>query len=83
MGTPSGQGVFAGGAYWLPLQGETKGKAACVAQLDVVGGEVKARAALPDNQVPGNLVVVDGLLLSQTPLGVAGFGPQEGKKDSE
>ncbi len=31
--------------------------------------------SLPGQQVPGNLLVADGLLICQSPLAVAGYGP--------
>src|SRR5262249_45306141 len=76
-GTPSGQGVFAGGTYWLPLKNDAGEKEPCVAQLDVTTGAVKGRAVLPERHVPGNLVVMENQVVSQSPLGVAAFGPAE------
>lgn len=60
---PSGQGIASEGIYYLPLQsGE-------ICAIDLAQGRVKARnrpSSRPEH-IPGNLVLFEGAVLSQTP----------------
>ncbi|HXG11688.1 MAG TPA: PQQ-binding-like beta-propeller repeat protein, partial [Gemmataceae bacterium] len=66
-GTPSGQGVGAGPVYFLPLQ---KG---AVCAIDVERGAVAGSAESRSGEVPGNLILHDGDLLSQTALQLTAY----------
>jgi outer membrane protein assembly factor BamB len=71
--TPSGQGVFAGGAYWLPVKAQGA-KSAGLVRVDVARGTVADPLPLPTKALPGNLVVADGMFLSQTVTELAAYG---------
>jgi outer membrane protein assembly factor BamB len=77
-GTPSGQGIFAGGAYWLPVKGAGPAQIG-LTRIDVAQGIVAEPVALPGNDTPGNLVVAEGELISQSATGIAIYGSQKGK----
>jgi outer membrane protein assembly factor BamB len=64
---PSGQGLFADGTYWLPVK-------AGLARIDVLLGTVGDAMPLP---TPGNLIIADGQLISQSVTAVASFGKKE------
>jgi outer membrane protein assembly factor BamB len=66
-GLPSGQGIFSGDVYYLPLQ------QGGLCALDVVRGEIVARADVRGGDPPGNLLFHDGDLLSQSVTGVAAY----------
>jgi outer membrane protein assembly factor BamB len=76
-GMPSGQGVAAGGVYYLPLAGEAERKEPAVLALTIAKGTVVRRIAMEKhdgrNQVPGNLIFADGQLLSQSVDTVAAY----------
>jgi hypothetical protein len=63
-GTPSGQGVAVGGVYYLPLRSGSLSKEPEVCALNLNMGKVQAR--VPAKQVPGNLVFLDGVVVSQS-----------------
>jgi outer membrane protein assembly factor BamB len=79
-GMPSGRGTFdADGRYYLPLaKSGPDGKAALVT-LDVATGTVTSVTPAPKNEVPGNLVFFDGLVLSQTATEMVVY-PQIGRR---
>lgn len=62
---PSGRGYFGDNRYFLPLStGE-------VAAIDATNGALAARSRAPTGKFrPGNLVAIDGVILSQNALGL-------------
>lgn len=55
---PAGRGVRVGSKYLLPLMsGE-------IATVDLPGARIMGRSRLPDDQLPGNLAIGDGALVS-------------------
>jgi outer membrane protein assembly factor BamB len=71
-GLPSGQGVAAGNRYYLPLRsGQGDGPSICM--LDLENGKIIGRIASPRNEVPGNLIFHQGVVISQTATTVAAF----------
>jgi len=76
-GMPSGQGVAAGGIYYLPLAGDAERKTPGILLLTIAKGTVVRRIALEKqdgrDQVPGNLIFADGQLLSQAVDTVAAY----------
>ncbi len=72
-GRPSGQGVFAGGLYFLPLHACADGKGPGVYGIDMARGAVTSRAESPNKEAPGNLIFHQGHVLSQTTTGVTAF----------
>jgi outer membrane protein assembly factor BamB len=63
-GPPTGLGTASEDRYFLPVQGPD-GKAAVLA-LDVDTGAVRSRLPAPPGEVPGNLLALDGHVISQT-----------------
>jgi outer membrane protein assembly factor BamB len=70
---PAGLGVAAGDVYYLPVRTtrETGGPAVVGIRLDK--GLVASRLPLPEGDVPGNLVLSQGSLLSQTATRLAAY----------
>lgn len=67
---PSGRGVRVGSRYLLPLStGE-------IATLDLTTGRIQGRSRLPNGQLPGNLVVGAGTLVSRGLHELIGFRSQ-------
>ncbi len=75
-GMPSGRGVANETSYFLPLQ---KGE---VWTIDLQKGRVLAKSPSPKGETPGNLIIHDGDVLSQTALAVAAY-PQLAVKERE
>jgi outer membrane protein assembly factor BamB/tetratricopeptide (TPR) repeat protein len=67
---PSGRGVRSGRLYHLPL---TTGE---IVTLDISQGRILARSAMRSGRRPGNLVAVDGRLISLSPTEVSAFRPR-------
>jgi len=85
-GLPSGQGIAAGDVYYLPLQRGARSKRPEILVLDINTGRVIAhhptRPRKPkgdDFEVPGNLVFVDGKLISVAPWELVAYPPRGGK----
>lgn len=85
-GLPSGQGIAVGDTYYLPLQYSTQSKQPEILVLDINKGRVIARNKLQrrkphsdDFDVPGNLVFVEGTLISQTPWEIIAYPPRREK----
>jgi len=74
IGRPSGQGVAAGGNYYLPLAHCQETKEPGVLVVGIADGTV-VRRIVPKikSEVPGNLLFADGQLLSQTVDGIAAY----------
>jgi hypothetical protein len=81
-GEPSGQGVAAGGAYYVPVRAERGTGKPGVTAIDVKTGTVLATTATPDGLVPGNLIVAGGDVISQTALGVAVYARPRDRLDA-
>jgi outer membrane protein assembly factor BamB/tetratricopeptide (TPR) repeat protein len=65
-GTPSGRGVAADGVYFLPLKVAAGTREPAVWGIDMDKGEVVARTKSRGKDVPGNLALFDGHVISQT-----------------
>lgn len=65
-GMPSGRGVFRRGGYLLPLASAAAEKGPIVCLLDLEKGTVVARFPWPAAEGPGNLLLQEGAVLSQT-----------------
>jgi outer membrane protein assembly factor BamB/tetratricopeptide (TPR) repeat protein len=80
-GVPSGQGVFSGRFYYLPLkEGREKEPEVCV--LNVDKGKDVAHVRSRKQEVPGNLLLYEDHVVSQTVEEVAAF-PQLRAKQKE
>ena len=66
---PSGRGTRAGRYYSLPLS------TAEITTIDLETGRLLARSPSDDGEVAGNLVAVDGMLISQSATQLRGFVP--------
>jgi outer membrane protein assembly factor BamB len=71
-GLPSGQGVAAGDLYYLPLK-EGRGGEPEVCVLDVARGKDVSHTKSRKREMPGNLLLYEGDVLSQTVQEVAAF----------
>jgi outer membrane protein assembly factor BamB len=80
VGLPSGQGVFTGDGYVLPIKTDGQAKTAAVVRLHLQTGEAKRLADLPGQSAAGNLLVVNDQLISQTVTTVAGWGRAKARR---
>jgi outer membrane protein assembly factor BamB len=65
-GTPSGQGVASNGVYYLPLKTALQTKEPAVCNIDIEKGKVIANTKSRKKEVPGNLLLYEGDVISQT-----------------
>ncbi len=65
-GEPSGFGVRADGVYYLPVKSAPGTKEPEVVALDLARGRILAHAPSRKREVPGNLFLHEGYVLSQT-----------------
>jgi outer membrane protein assembly factor BamB len=72
-GLPSGRGVAAGNVYYLPLKGITDEKGPTLCTIDVERGVVRQRSLAPGKEAPGNLLLWQGGVVSQTATGVTAY----------
>jgi outer membrane protein assembly factor BamB len=79
-GLPSGQGVGSDHLYYLPLR-EGRGGEPEVCVIDVNTGKDVSHARSRKKELPGNLVLHDGDVLSQTVQEVAAFPQLKAKMD--
>jgi hypothetical protein len=77
IGTPSGIGVFKEGVYLLPVKKAASTQEPGIAYLDVAQGKVIGLSPLANP--PGNLLLHEGRILSQSSTTVTGYTPQKGK----
>ncbi len=78
-GLPSGQGVASGTVYYLPLRSGAKSRKPGIVAIDLRDGRAiahhEARAKNPDGAIdePGNLLFVEGHLISQSPWAIVRY----------
>jgi outer membrane protein assembly factor BamB len=73
VGVPTGQGVFVGDSYVLPVKGDVPAKAARVVSVDLKTGQAKKWADLPGQATAGNLLLVDGRVIAQNATTIASW----------
>jgi outer membrane protein assembly factor BamB len=78
-GRSSGRGAAAGGLYYLPLESGVSSQGPEVCTLDVARGRIVARSRSPSGEVPGNVLIRDGLFISQTATELVAYPPLEVK----
>jgi RNA polymerase sigma factor (sigma-70 family) len=71
-GLPSGRGVASGNLYYLPLKAGAESKEPEVCVIDVASGKIQERIR-GKGEAPGNLLIVDGTVISQTASSVATY----------
>jgi outer membrane protein assembly factor BamB/tetratricopeptide (TPR) repeat protein len=76
-GLPSGQGLAHGGIFYLPLRDGAESHEPEICAIDVTKGAITGRIKALKNDVPGNLIGYQGMVLSQTLNGVTAY-PQAG-----
>lgn len=72
-GLPCGLGVAAEGTYYLPLKSALPEKKPAIYAIGLERGVIRARMAAPKGEVPGNLTLCGGDLLSHTVTAVCSF----------
>ncbi|MCI0465323.1 MAG: PQQ-like beta-propeller repeat protein [Gemmataceae bacterium] len=77
-GMPSGQGVLAGKVYYLPVQRCAQTGGPALQGVDVEKGAVVSRTPVPGGEAPGNLVLYEGDVISQTVLRVTAYARPTG-----
>jgi outer membrane protein assembly factor BamB len=92
-GEPSGFGTAGNNIYYLPLRAGAASKAPEVCAIDVAKGKIVAHAEAREvngkRDVPGNLVFVDGEVLSMSTSELVAFplrkdgGKRQGTKESD
>jgi outer membrane protein assembly factor BamB len=76
VGIATGMGAAAGSRYYLPVRDAEIGRPGIVV-LDAARGAVRARHPLPEGEPPGNLLLTDGLLVSQSNTRIAAFSAKQ------
>jgi outer membrane protein assembly factor BamB len=76
-GEPSGRGVACGSMFYLPLKETVRGRGPAIYALDVDKGTIVARVSVPPKEFPGNLLVLQGELFSQTATAVAVYSARK------
>jgi outer membrane protein assembly factor BamB len=71
-GVPSGMGVAAGNVYYLPMRLSAETKEAGICAINIAKGRIVATVN-SGKEAPGNLVLHDGQLLSQTATAITAF----------
>jgi len=78
-GVPSGQGVAAAGIYYLPLGSGAESKEPEILAIHITKGTIARRTAIEKQngkrEVPGNLIFVNGQMVSQSLATIALFPP--------
>jgi outer membrane protein assembly factor BamB len=77
-GLPCGRGVADGDVYYLPLKEPAHEKGSAIWAIDVRRGAVLARTPVPDKEVPGNLLLWQGGVFSQTATSVTAYSLRKG-----
>jgi hypothetical protein len=78
-GTPCGQGVACGTSYYLPIRIE-KSEQYEVCKFNLETGVVESHIRAPKNEALGNLVFVDGRVISQNEKGLTCFSQKAPNK---
>jgi outer membrane protein assembly factor BamB/tetratricopeptide (TPR) repeat protein len=72
-GLPSGQGVASEDVYYLPLKEATRTKEPEVCAIDLRRGVIRAHTRSRQKDVPGNLLFIEGNVISQTATEVVAY----------
>src|SRR5262249_24924248 len=72
-GLPSGQGVADDNVYYLPLRAGAQSREPEVCPLDIDKGTILAHTRSHRQEVPGNLLFFDSLVLSQTATHITAY----------
>lgn len=72
-GVPSGHGIASDKVYYLPLRAAAEGKDPEVCALDIDTGQVVAHTKTRKREIPGNLIFVEGKVISQTVNNVSAY----------
>jgi outer membrane protein assembly factor BamB len=78
-GVPSGMGVAADGRYYLPLRNAAGGKGPAICALDL-DKEAVVRVYTGLKEIPGNLLIHGGQLISQGPTTVTAYAVVASKR---
>jgi outer membrane protein assembly factor BamB len=73
-GEPSGRGVVRGNTYYLPLKEAAGEKGPAIYAIDCLQGRIVVRTPWPGKEAPGNLLIWQGNVVSQTATAVTGHG---------
>jgi outer membrane protein assembly factor BamB len=82
-GLPSGRGMEAGGAYYLPLKSALPSKQPAIYAIDLDRGTILTRTPAPKGDVPGNLILWGEDLLSQTVTALTAYARLKSDKDQD
>ncbi len=81
VGMPSGQGVAAGGKFYLPCKSGIDSPEPQIVEINIDTGEMHATKSRK-KEIPGNLIFFDGEVISQSIWNVSAY-PQLGVKLAE
>ncbi len=79
-GVPSGLGATQGKLFYLPLRRGEASQAPEIAVIDVAAGRITQFLATPGGDVPGNLVLHQEIILSQSATAICAYRVPENKK---
>jgi outer membrane protein assembly factor BamB len=78
---PTGQGVLAAARYYLPVKADPRTGEPAIQVIDLEKGAIADQVPLPRGDVPGNLVLSEGTLLSQTATRISAYPCAAERKD--
>jgi outer membrane protein assembly factor BamB len=81
-GVPSGMGVATEGTYLLPLSKAAGSKEAEICVIDLKKGEIRSHVRSRRNEKPGNLLLYEGRVISQTVRELTGYPSLRAKLQS-
>jgi putative pyrroloquinoline-quinone binding quinoprotein len=79
-GVPSGKGTAQGNIYYLPLRKSASSAKPGISLVDIAKGKVLQTVDSPEGELPGNLLIHQDMLISQSATSIAAYPLGAGKK---
>ena len=79
-GFPSGKGASQGNFYYLPLRKSASSGKRGISLIDIAKGKILQTVGAADGKLPGNLLIHQDMLISQSATHIAAYPLRAGKK---
>src|SRR6516162_7245923 len=79
-GFPSGKGAAEGNVYYLPLRKSASSGKPAVSLIDIAKGKILQTVAAADGELPGNLLIHQDMLISQSATRIGAYSLGLAKK---